>query len=196
MRDVFQECVPGVLDPLAIFAYDPAQLWPVRRNCLRAASGWSASSTSSYPVLLLAFALDYPAVGTAVGLAAAGWYPIAQAQTYAQLPGRSSLVRAITGLGAPFEAVLPAIVGFVAARFGLLAGLPFPTRRSPFLDMKRFHFEVLRLIRNFRRYLATMKGAEGLIWQLSRGDLPGFLKRDYPFAPLEKPWILSRTKHH
>jgi len=50
---------------------------------------------------------------------------IAQAQTYAQLPSRSSLVRAITGLGAPFEAALPAIVGFLAARFGLLAGLAF-----------------------------------------------------------------------
>jgi predicted MFS family arabinose efflux permease len=60
-----------------------------------------------------------------VGLGAAGWYPIAQAQTYAQLPGRSSLVRAITGLGAPFDAALPAIVGFLAARFGLLAGLAF-----------------------------------------------------------------------
>lgn len=60
-----------------------------------------------------------------VGLGAAGWYPIAQAQTYAQLPGHSSLVRAITGLGAPFDAALPAIVGFLAARFGLLAGLAF-----------------------------------------------------------------------
>lgn len=65
-------------------------------------------------------------VGLALGvvsLGAAGWYPIAQAQTYAQLPGHSSLVRAITGLGAPFDAALPAIVGFLAARFGLLAGL-------------------------------------------------------------------------
>jgi FSR family fosmidomycin resistance protein-like MFS transporter len=60
-----------------------------------------------------------------IGLGDAGWYPIAQAQTYAQLPGRSSLVRAITGLGAPFEAILPAIVGFLAARFGLLAGIAF-----------------------------------------------------------------------
>ncbi|BCL78746.1 MFS transporter [Ktedonobacteria bacterium brp13] len=58
-----------------------------------------------------------------VGLGSAGWYPIAQAQTYAQLPGRSSLVRAITGLGAPFDTALPAIVGFLSARFGLLAGL-------------------------------------------------------------------------
>jgi Na+/melibiose symporter-like transporter len=58
-----------------------------------------------------------------IGLGAAGWYPIAQAQTYAQLPGHSSLVRAITGLGAPFDAALPALVGFLAARFGLIAGL-------------------------------------------------------------------------
>ncbi|GHO81074.1 hypothetical protein KSD_88450 [Ktedonobacter sp. SOSP1-85] len=58
-----------------------------------------------------------------VGLGAAGWYPIAQAQTYAQLPGRSSLVRAITGFGEPLKAALPAIVGLLAARFGLLAGL-------------------------------------------------------------------------
>ena len=60
-----------------------------------------------------------------VGLGAAGWYPIAQAQTYAQLPGHSSLVRAITGLGEPLKAALPAIVGLLAARFGLLAGLAF-----------------------------------------------------------------------
>jgi MFS family permease len=60
-----------------------------------------------------------------VGLGAAGWYPIAQAQTYAQLPGHSSLVRAITGLGAPFDIALPAIVGFLAARFGLWSGLVF-----------------------------------------------------------------------
>ena len=58
-----------------------------------------------------------------IGLGAAGWYPIAQAQAYAQLPGRSGLVRAMTGLGEPFEIALPAIVGFLAGRFGLLAGL-------------------------------------------------------------------------
>ena len=60
-----------------------------------------------------------------IGLGSAGWYPIAQGQTYAQLPGHSSLVRAITGLGAPFDAALPAIVGLLASRFGLLAGLAF-----------------------------------------------------------------------
>jgi MFS family permease len=58
-----------------------------------------------------------------IGLGAAGWYPIAQAQAYAQFPGRSGLVRAITGLGELFEIVLPTMVGFLAGQFGLLAGL-------------------------------------------------------------------------
>ena len=56
-----------------------------------------------------------------ISLGATGWYPIAQAQAYAQLPGRSGLVRAMTGLGEPFEMALPAIVGFLASQFGLLA---------------------------------------------------------------------------
>ena len=56
-------------------------------------------------------------------LGAAGWYPIAKAAAYAQLPGRSGTVRAVVSLGAPFEVALPAIVGFVAGRFGVLAGV-------------------------------------------------------------------------
>lgn len=74
---------------------------------------------TTHSILLVGLALAI------IGLGAAGWYPIAQAQAYAQLPGRSSLVLAITGLGAPFDAALPAIVGLLAARFGLLAGLAF-----------------------------------------------------------------------
>lgn len=58
---------------------------------------------------------------TSVG--AAGWYPIAKAAAYAQLPGRSGTVRAVVSLGAPFEVVLPAIVGFVSGRFGVFAGV-------------------------------------------------------------------------
>ncbi len=60
-----------------------------------------------------------------IGLGVAGWYPIAQAEAYAQLPGRSGTVLAIIGLGTPFEIALPGIVGFIAGRFGLLAGLGF-----------------------------------------------------------------------
>lgn len=59
----------------------------------------------------------------ATSLGAAGWYPIAKATAYAQLPNRSGTVRAIINLGAPFEVALPGIVGFVAGRFGVLAGV-------------------------------------------------------------------------
>jgi len=60
-----------------------------------------------------------------IGFGAAGWFPIAQAEAYARLPGRSGTVRVVASLGAPFEVALPAIVGFIAGRFGLLAGVGF-----------------------------------------------------------------------
>jgi len=52
-------------------------------------------------------------------------YPIVEAEVYARLPGRSGMVRFIIGIGQPIEMVLPAIVGLIAGRFGLLAGLGF-----------------------------------------------------------------------
>ena len=58
-----------------------------------------------------------------IGLGVAGWYPIAKAEAYARLPGRSGMVRAVTDLGRPFEVALPGIVGLVAGRFGVLAGV-------------------------------------------------------------------------
>jgi predicted MFS family arabinose efflux permease len=58
-----------------------------------------------------------------ISLGAAGLYPIAQAEAYARQPGRSGTVRAIMGLGMPFEIALPGIVGLVASRFGVLAGV-------------------------------------------------------------------------
>lgn len=60
-----------------------------------------------------------------ISLSAVGWYPIAKAQAYERLPGRSGTVRAIVSLGAPFDIALPGIVGMIAGRFGLLAGLGF-----------------------------------------------------------------------
>jgi MFS family permease len=56
-------------------------------------------------------------------LGVTGWYPIAKAAAYDRLPGRSGTVLAVISLGGPFEIALPGIIGFVAARFGLLAGL-------------------------------------------------------------------------
>lgn len=52
-------------------------------------------------------------------------YPIVESAAYARLPGRSGLVRSIIGIGQPFEIVLPAVVGLIAGRFGLLAALVF-----------------------------------------------------------------------
>lgn len=68
-----------------------------------------------------------PAVGALflVGLGASGWYPIGMAAAYDTHPGRSGVVRAVYALGSPFEVALPGIVGFLAGRFGLLAGLGF-----------------------------------------------------------------------
>ncbi len=58
-----------------------------------------------------------------VSLGSACLYPIVEAQAYARLPGRSGMMRFISSLGQLFGIVLPALVGFVAGRFGLLAGL-------------------------------------------------------------------------
>jgi predicted MFS family arabinose efflux permease len=59
-----------------------------------------------------------------VGLGSACWYPIAKGQAYAQLPGHSGTVRAVVSIGDPlFEVILPVVVGLVAGRFGLRAGL-------------------------------------------------------------------------
>lgn len=74
--------------------------------------------------LLLVRALWFaPLAFFIVSLGSACLYPIAEAQAYARLPGRSGMVRFISSLGQPFEVVLPAIVGFVAGQFGLLASL-------------------------------------------------------------------------
>ena len=58
-----------------------------------------------------------------IDLGASALYPIAKAEAYARQPGRSGVVRAVISLGQPFEIVLPGIVGLVASRFGVLAGL-------------------------------------------------------------------------
>lgn len=60
-----------------------------------------------------------------ISFGAACLYPIVESEAYNRQPGRSGTVRAIIQLGAPFEIVLPGIVGLLAARFGLLASLGF-----------------------------------------------------------------------
>lgn len=58
-----------------------------------------------------------------ISVGASGLYPVAKAEAYACQPGRSGVVRAVIGLGLPFEIALPGIVGLVASRFGILAGV-------------------------------------------------------------------------
>jgi MFS family permease len=73
---------------------------------------------------LLAPAIWLAAIALCVANSGAvGWYPLAKAVAYETLPGRSGTVRAVIGLGQPFEIVLPAIVGFIAARFGAWGGV-------------------------------------------------------------------------
>jgi MFS family permease len=76
--------------------------------------------------LLLAPALWLATVALfVIGLGATGWYPVARAATYGRLPGRTGLARAITGLVAPIELILPAVVGILAERIGLVGALSF-----------------------------------------------------------------------
>jgi MFS family permease len=61
----------------------------------------------------------------AIGFGATGWYPVAKAAAYGRLPGRPGMLLAITGLLTPLELVLPAVVGGLADRFGLVVALGF-----------------------------------------------------------------------
>jgi MFS family permease len=58
-----------------------------------------------------------------ISTVASGWYPLAKGQAYLRFPGRSGTVRAVISLlGTPLVA-LPGIVGIVAGRFGVAAGI-------------------------------------------------------------------------
>ncbi len=59
------------------------------------------------------------------GAGSAGWYPLAKAAAYARFPGRSGTVRAILGLGEPFNILLPAATGLIATEFGISAAVLF-----------------------------------------------------------------------
>jgi predicted MFS family arabinose efflux permease len=59
------------------------------------------------------------------GAASICWYPLTRAEAYKRLPGNTGTVRALLSLSAPFAVILPSIVGFIAGRFGIVAGLSF-----------------------------------------------------------------------
>jgi len=58
-----------------------------------------------------------------VGVCTAPLYPIAQAQAYRALPGRSGLVNAAAQAFLPLELALPFVIGWLADRFGLEVAL-------------------------------------------------------------------------
>ncbi|HEV2662094.1 MAG TPA: hypothetical protein VGU68_15910, partial [Ktedonobacteraceae bacterium] len=58
-----------------------------------------------------------------IGVGATGLYPIALGQAYQCYPGRSGLVRTVISMGAPFEVLLPSIVGLVAGHFGVITSI-------------------------------------------------------------------------
>ncbi|HEX7737183.1 MAG TPA: MFS transporter [Ktedonobacteraceae bacterium] len=86
---------------------------------------WLSVVTLLGVVALLLFHALWVAIGAlfVISFCCAGWYPLTQAEAYAQRPDSSGLVRVVIGFGAPFEMVLPGVVGLVSASFGVLAGL-------------------------------------------------------------------------
>lgn len=88
---------------------------------------WLAVLASGGVALLLLAPAPWVAVAGLFlsGVGAAGWYPLAKARAYEALPGRSGTVRALLGLGEPYQVALPAIVGLIASRWGIGPALAF-----------------------------------------------------------------------
>ena len=60
-----------------------------------------------------------------IGLGASGWYPVANGEAYARMPGHASIVRTVMSLFVAVDVAIPGIVSIIADRYGLLAGLGF-----------------------------------------------------------------------
>jgi Na+/melibiose symporter-like transporter len=61
------------------------------------------------------------------GAGSIAWFPLAKAQVYDRLPGYSGTGRALLSLGAPFNVIIPSVVGFISATYGIVAGVGFLT---------------------------------------------------------------------
>ncbi|MBX3011764.1 MAG: MFS transporter [Caldilineaceae bacterium] len=57
------------------------------------------------------------------GIGAAPWFPIAQAQAFAALPGRTGTVGALHALFAPIEIGAPLLIGLIAEEWGIQIGV-------------------------------------------------------------------------
>jgi len=112
----------------------------------RALTATAAAACALYPAFLLLPWLGAKlAVLAALSVATASWYPVAQAELYGSLPGRSGIAVFWSSAAGMAGAAGPLFVGLVAQRFGLswaltglaitpvavLAILPRPPRDRP-----------------------------------------------------------------
>ncbi len=102
-------------------------LWrhvPIRRMLL-----WSATVVF-FSMAGLLLTRDWQVAVIMLCLTGAGsiaWFPLARAEVYHRLPGYSGTGRALLSLGAPVNALLPSVVGFIAGAYGITAGVGFLT---------------------------------------------------------------------
>lgn len=58
-----------------------------------------------------------------MGIGVAPWFPLAQAQAFAAMPGRSGTVGALQSLFAPIEIAAPLLIGLIAEQWGIQIGM-------------------------------------------------------------------------
>lgn len=85
-------------------------------------AAWTALIGILGLVTAVHWALALPALFL-IGLGAAPWYTVAQAQALKALPGRSGTVGALQTFFAPIEIAAPLLIGLAAERWGIQAGL-------------------------------------------------------------------------
>lgn len=97
------------------------------RLSARALLPWLALLAGAGVALLLLAPAPWVAVAGLVvaNAGAAGWYPLAKAEAYGALPGRTGTVRALIGLGEPYNVALPALTGLIASHWGIGSAVAF-----------------------------------------------------------------------
>lgn len=102
-------------------------LWAAASHWLSGRTALVASAAAAcvlYPAFLLLPWLDAKlAVLAALSLATACWYPVAQAELYGSLPGRSGVAVFASSAAGMVGSAGPLLVGVVAQRFGLSLAL-------------------------------------------------------------------------
>lgn len=97
------------------------------RLSARALLPWLALLAGAGVALLLLAPAPWVAVAGLVvaNAGAAGWYPLAKAEAYGALPGRTGTVRALIGLGEPYNVALPGLTGLIASHWGIGSAVAF-----------------------------------------------------------------------